>query len=46
VDLRLVNGPYSTALHASQADVSQEDREWWDPEDKTEVVKLLRRKAQ
>ena len=56
VDLRLENGLYSTAFHASQADVSQEDRKataWWDSRgeerrkrDKAEVVALLQRKAQ
>jgi ankyrin repeat protein len=35
VNLRLENGRYSTPLHASQADVSQEDREtvWSDRRD-------------
>jgi hypothetical protein len=55
VDLRSENGPYSTAFHTSQADVSHEDREaaWWDirseerqKRDKAEVVELLQRTAQ
>lgn len=55
MDLRLENGPYSTALYTSQADVSQDDREttWWDnrneekqKRDKADVVELLQRKAQ
>ena len=49
VNLRLENGPFSTALQASQADVSQEDRmrvcdERYGDElkyDKVEVVKFL-----
>jgi hypothetical protein len=54
VNLRLENGRYSTPLHASQADVSQEDREtvWSDRRDeerkkreKAEVAELLQRKA-
>lgn len=55
MNLRLENGPYDTALHAAQADVSQEDLKtaWWDirdeeqlKRDKAEVVELLQRRAQ
>ncbi|RYP07284.1 hypothetical protein DL764_002599 [Monosporascus ibericus] len=40
VNLRLENGPFGTALQASRADISREDRQqqpWWDGRDEEEI---------